>query len=106
MLYLLQFRPPQVRICFGCGQSLKPGGQIGRPPCDLVVVSHSNRLYPDKQTGTFKDRPGNVYFHANTGCLKRQLAYFIAALVQIPQQRRNMLTPGHILHLREFALFV
>ena len=105
MLYMLQFCPPQVRMCFGCGQSLKPGGQIGSPPCDLVVVSHATRTHYDK-TGVCKDRPGNVYFHVNTGCLKRQQAYFIASLVQIPTAIRNILKPVHLVHLREFELTI
>ena len=37
MLYFLKHCPPQVRTCFGCGQTLKPGGQIREPPYDLVI---------------------------------------------------------------------
>jgi hypothetical protein len=40
----------QVKKCFGCGHALKPGGQIGEPPCncvkchnDLVIVSNAIR---------------------------------------------------------------
>jgi hypothetical protein len=105
MLYLLQFCPPQVKTCFGCGQSLKPGRQIGEPPCDLVIVSNAKRPYYDN-TGAIKERPGNVYFHVNTACLKRQQAYFVASLVQTPTRIREMLTQDHILHIREFGLLV
>jgi hypothetical protein len=105
MLYLLQFCPPQVKTCFGCGQALKPGGEIGRAPCDLVIVSNAKRSYYDN-TGTLKERPGNVYYHANTGCLKRQQAYFVASLVQTPEAIKNKLTQEHIVHLREFGLCI
>lgn len=43
--YLLQFCPSQVKTCFGCGQALKSGGELARPPCDLVIVSNAKRAY-------------------------------------------------------------
>ena len=94
-----------MKTCFGRGQSLIPGGQIGGPPCDLVIVSNAKRPYYDN-TGAIKERPGNVYFHVNTACLKRQQAYFVASLVQTPTRIREMLTQDHILHIREFGLLV
>ena len=64
MLYLLQFCPPQVKKCFGCGQALKPGGRIGEPPWDLVIVSNAIRKYYDA-AGAARETPGNVYLHVN-----------------------------------------
>ncbi len=99
----MQHCPPQVKTCFGCGQTLRPGGPIGQPPYDLVIVSNANRPFRDK-TGQLQERPGNVYFHVNTGCLKRHQAYFMASQVQIPHLIRGMLTPVHLVLLKEFGL--
>ena len=43
IVYFLGFCPVQTSVCFGCGSSLKPGGQIGNPPADLVIVSNMHR---------------------------------------------------------------
>ena len=69
MLYFLKHCPPQVKTCFGCGQTLKSGGQIGEPPYDLVIVSNAKRSYYDR-AGQLQERPGNVYYHVNAGCMK------------------------------------
>ena len=45
LLYLLQFCPRQVSICFGCSQSLKVNGIICEPPHDLLIVSNMMRGY-------------------------------------------------------------
>ena len=94
VLYFLKYCPPQVKSCFGCGQTLQIGGQIGQPPNDLVIVSNANRPFYDRN-GQLQERPGNVYFHVSTGCLKRHQAYFTASQVQIPHLIRNVLTPVH-----------
>ena len=47
-----------------CSQTLKPGGQIGEPPYDLVIVSNAKRSYYDR-AGQLQERPGNVYYHVN-----------------------------------------
>jgi hypothetical protein len=52
--YLLQFCPSQVKTCFGCGQALKSGGELARPPCDLVIVSNAKRAYYNN-AGTLKN---------------------------------------------------
>jgi len=103
MLYFLQYSPPQVKTCFGCGQLLKPEGKIGQPPYDMVVVSNAQRPFYNRTTGQIQERPGNVYYHVNTGCLKRRQTYFIALQVQL-HSIRSMLTPVHHLCLREFGL--
>ena len=41
---LLKFCPPLVRSCYGCTQLLKPGGVIGIPPYDLVIMSRNVSL--------------------------------------------------------------
>ena len=66
MFYFLKHCPPQVKTCFGCGQTLKPGGQIGEPLYDLVIVSNAKRSYYDR-AGQLQERPRNVYQHVNAG---------------------------------------
>ena len=103
ILYLMQHCPPQVKTCFGYGQTLRPGGQIGQPSYDLVIVSNANRPYRGSD-GSLHERPGNVYFHVNAGCLKRCQAYFMASQVQTPGWMKDILTPVHLVLLREFGL--
>ena len=103
MLYFLQFCPPQVRQCFGCGQVLKPGGKILPPPHDLVIVSNASRAYTD-QSGAVKEKRGNVYYHVQGQCLRRHQAYFIASLVQIPEAIKCFLAPPHAALLRDFGI--
>ena len=66
----------------------------------MVVVSNAQRPFYNR-TGQLQEQPGNVYYHVNTGCLKRRQAYFIAYQVQIPHSIRTMLTPVHHLYLRD-----
>ena len=70
----------------------------------MVVVSNAQRPFYSRTTGQLQERPGNVYYHVNTGCLKRRQAYFMALQVQIPHSIRSMLTPVRHLYLREFGL--
>ena len=104
-LNLLQCCPPQVRLCYGCGQALKPGGQIGQPPHDIVIVSNTTRTYRDS-TGNMKERVGNVYYHVKNSCIKRHQPYFIPALVQVPLTVKLQLTPIHTAFLREFGVLI
>jgi membrane peptidoglycan carboxypeptidase len=62
-------------------------------------VSNAIRKYYDA-AGAARETPGNVYFHVNTACLKKKQAYFLASLVQIPQEIRPFLTPAHTTYLR------
>jgi len=91
-LHLLQRCPSQVSVCFGCGQVLKPGGFIGNPPCDLVVVSRMSREYYD-QNRRKQSREGNVYFHALRKCIQQKQPYFTN--ITIPLGIEMVLTPIH-----------
>lgn len=70
-LHLLQNCPSQLSICFGCGQSLKPGVAIGNPPYDLVVVSRMPCQFVNHY-GNKLSHEENVYFHALSGCIKQK----------------------------------
>ena len=70
----------------------------------MVVVSNAQRPFYRRMTGQLQERPGNVYYHVNTGCLKRHQAYFMSSQVEIPHSVRSMLTPVNHLYLWEFGL--
>jgi hypothetical protein len=76
-IYILSFCPPLVRMCYGCGASLKPSGHILPPPHDLVVVSNMLREYlkmvrlcenKEMHTSTVK---GNVFSVASPTLYRR-----------------------------------
>ena len=103
LLYLLQYCPPQVKTCYGCSQQLKPGGFIRNSPYDLVIVSNTLRGYYDNE-GTLKQRPGNVYYHVNTGCIRSKQSHFAATLVHVPYRIKLRLKNEHEIFLREFGI--
>ena len=73
-LYLLQFCPKAVCICFGCSQSLKINGNICQPPHDLVIVSNMYRNVT--VNGQQWSKRSNVYFHVNEACVKKKQPLF------------------------------
>ena len=87
--------PQQVRSCFGCMQSLKPGQRIPGPPHDIVIVSYMMREFRGPQ-GEAMRKPGNVYLHVNINCLMRNQPYFSAMLIQVPPHVRAIFLPVHI----------
>lgn len=100
---LLQFCPALVRSCYGCAQPLKPGGVIGTPPYDLVIVTRMNREFPDPVTGLIRSKEGNVYFHVNLNCLRRKQPYFNPQMAVIPRELLQQLRPEHLQLLQEFG---
>ena len=74
IVYPLNLCPPQVSICYGCSNSLKPGGQIPHPPHDLVVVSNMMRSF--HLGGQWKSKQSNVYFHCNVACIRAKQPSF------------------------------
>ena len=102
-IQLLQLCSPLVRSCYGCSQTLKPGGMIASPPNDMVIMSRMNREYPDINTGEMRQKEGNVYFHMNVCCIRRKQAYFSPQMATLSEDIVLYLTP--YLHcLREFGL--
>ena len=83
---LLQFCHPSVRVCFGCSQLLKPGGDIPNPPHDLTITSKIERSFCDPVTGEARSRLGNVYFHLNLDCVKRKQPYFMAQMATVTKK--------------------
>ena len=75
----LQLCSPLVRLCYGCSQTLKPGGMIATPPPppnDLVIMTRMNRQYRENTTGEMRSKERNVYFHLNVHCIRRKQPYF------------------------------
>ena len=68
LIYLLGMCPKQTSICFGCRNSLKPGGVIGTPPADLVIVSKMVRTWTHE--GQQQSRHANVYVHCVPTCVR------------------------------------
>ena len=71
-IILLQLCSPSVRQCYGSSQALKPGGIIASPPHDLVIMTRMNRQYGENTTGEMRVKEGNVYFHLNVHCVRRE----------------------------------
>ena len=94
IVYLLGFCPVlQTSICFGCGSSLKPGGQIGNPPADLVIVSKMHREW--RQDGKTRIKAANVYFHCILDCLRCKQPFFQPNQCTVPQQMVHFFTQEH-----------
>ena len=76
MIGLLQYQHPSVKICYGCGGELKPGGRIPDPPNDLVIVRGDNRPYYDTQTKKVKQSELVSNFHLNPNCVTVRHQFF------------------------------
>ncbi len=102
---LLECCPPLVRNCFGCAQSLKPGGNISQPPYNLVVVTKMNRSFISPQNGEIMSRKGNVYFHVHTSCIRMKQPCFVPSMVQLHPALSPHLLPVHIRYLQQFGMW-
>ena len=100
---LLQFCHKSVRVCFGCSQSLKPGGNIPNPPHDLTITSKMQRSFTDPATGEVKSRLGNDYFHLSLDCIRRKQPYFMAQIATIPSNVAQHLKGEHLSLLRSLG---
>ena len=92
IVYLLGFCPVQTSICFGCGSSLKPGGQIGNPPAHLVIVSNMHKEW--RQEGETRRKAANVYFLCILDCVRRKQPLFQPNQCTVPQQMVHFFHPG------------
>ena len=103
---MLQLCPPLVRSCYGCSQSLKPGGVIAHPPHDLVIISVMNRSFRDPSTLEMRFRKGNVYFYVQESCIRRKQPYFIPQMASVPHGLLLHLKAEHMHFLRQYGLQV
>ena len=100
----LQLCSPVVRLCYGCSQTLKPGGMIATPPNDVVIMTRMNRRYRDNTTGEIRSKEGNVYFHLNIHCIRRKQPYFSPQIATLSDETVPYLTQVHLHFLRALGL--
>ena len=98
VVYLLGMCPQRTSSWFGCNNSLKPGGSIGNPPADLVIVSNMIRTWT--QQGQLKSRQGNVYLHCVPMCVQQKQPYFQPGHSFIASQIVPYLLDEHWKYLR------
>ena len=100
----LQLCSPLVRLCYGCSQTLKPGGMIATPSNDLVIMTRMSRQYRDNTTREMRSKEGNVYFHLNVHCIRRKQLYFSPQIATLSDETAPYLTQAHLHFLRAFGL--
>ena len=100
----LQLCSPLVRLCYGCSETLKPGGMIATPPSDLVITTHMNRQYRDNTTGEMRSKEENVHFHLNVHFIRRKQPYFSPQIATLSDETAPYLTQAHLHFLRAFGL--
>ena len=99
LIYLLGMCPKQTSICFGCRNSLKPGGVIGTPPADLVIVSKMVRTWTHE--GQQQSQHANVYFHCVPTCVRQKQPYFQPCHTFIASQIVALLRDEHWQYLNQ-----
>ena len=91
----LSFLDSKVTRCYGCGESLKPGGLIPHPPDDLVLTTRLHRkYYKDGSQHTSPDL-SSVYCHLNTYCATTAFPAFNPSLCDVPSDLLPFLLPEH-----------
>ena len=98
VLNLLGLCPPQTSSCFGCRNTLKPGGHIANPPSDLVILSNMKRQW--RQEGQILCKSGNVHFHCIPTCVQLRQPYFQPLQCFIPRQIVPFLQEEHWVYIR------
>ena len=94
---ILKYLHPSVKVCYGCGQTLKPNDTIPAAPHDLVVVSGCKRSFYDTQNKQVRtsNEVTNAYFHLNPNCVSVHHPFFIPGLIAVPDDIVPHLTDGH-----------
>ena len=98
----LSFLDKRVSQCYGCGKTLKEGGNIPYPPDDLVITTMLHREYYDKE-GKHHISPkiSSVYFHLNPNCVRASCARFDLASCIVPGDLVPFLFVQHTSALKE-----
>ena len=80
---------------------IKPSGLISDPPDDLVIVSFMQRQF--RYGGEVHPRPGNVYFHCMTTCVRqKQPAFDPRCHWTVPHEILRILTPVHVDYIEKY----
>ena len=98
----LSFLDKRVSQCYGCGKTLKEGGNIPYPPDDLVITSMLHREYYDKEGKHYTSpKISSVYIHLNPNCVRASCARFDLASCIVPGDLVPFLFVQHTSALKE-----
>ena len=91
----LAFLDPRVSRCYGCGDQLKPGGNLPSPPNDLVMTTRLHRKYYKEGQLQVSSEIKPVYLHVHSYCARSAYQDFNAACCQLPDDLRPYLQQEH-----------
>ena len=91
----LAFLDPRVSRCYGCGDELKPGGNLPSPLDDLVMTTRLHRRYYKEGQLQVSPEIKPVYFHVSSYCARSAYKDFNAASCQLPDDLRPHLQKEH-----------
>ena len=102
----------RVSVCYGCSFNFKINGQGPQPPFDFIVIKKFRREYYNQGKKCLA-APSNAYFHAFCDhpffqpfeCIQRKYLAFNVAHMKIHNSLIDLLTPKHLVMLRNFQLF-
>ena len=92
---ILSFLDSKVSRCYGCGQTLKPGGLISLAPDDLVLTTRLQRKYYKDGRQHISPDISSVYCHVNPYCVTTAFPGFQPSLCQVPSDLLPFLLPEH-----------
>ena len=91
----LTFLDKKLCRCYGCGESLKPGGLPPHPPDDLVVTTRLHRKYYRESKLQTSPRISSVYFHLKQDCVRGSCPSFALTYCQVQQDLVSFLSVQH-----------
>ena len=91
----LSFLDSKVTRCYGCGDTLKPGGTNPPPPDDLVLTTRLRRQYLKKGRQHTSPDISSVYYHVNPYCIRVTFPAFQPNSCRIPSDLQPFLLPEH-----------
>ena len=91
----LAFLDPRVSRCYGCGDELKPGGNLPSPSDDLVMTTRLHRRYYKEGQLQVSPEIKPVYLHVSSYCARSAYKDFNAASCQLPDDLRPHLQKEH-----------
>ena len=87
--------PARVSRCYGCGQSLKPGGLVPQASDDLVVTTRPHRKYFKDGRQHISSDVSSVYYHVNLNCVNTAFPGFQSNHCQVPSDLLPFLPPEY-----------
>ena len=101
LVYILKYCHKNVSVCYGCSGSFYLNGYPAAP-ADMVVVTKACRTYVDSTTHqkVISDKPSNVYYHFNYGCIALKDHLFYPQSMQVPNDLKPHLQAEHVATLQ------